>query len=350
MKLSIIKSQFSIRNSQLFRILLAAFTLLLLPLFTSCEVEFSPNAEWKDVPAVYGILDQDSTINYVRVQKCFLSEDDFHQYTTVMDSVNYPLGSIEVYVNVWQDRASMQRGGTPYRVLDFEDTLIVKDEGEFVSEGGQHVFKHNTRSGDFNPDYYYELVVTNLATGKCIARAVTQLVGASPNAWLESPNPYRAGNAFSFSHNRRCTFTWKPFERGRFYQPVVTFFYRHRFEDQSVLYPVDIRCQQTRNLTVDLQQGTFLNAVKDALVNDTCKKNFYDTVRVTLNVCNEELYAYMASASSLAQNQQLYSNIEGGVGVFGARRTKVCVWVPADKSDVGPSGLHFMLRELNVGF
>ena len=350
MKLSTINSQFSILNSQLFRILLAAFTLLLMPIFTSCEVEFSPNAEWKEVPAVYCILDQDTSITYVRVQRCFLSEDDFHQYTTVMDSVNYPLGSVDVHINVWQDYATMERGGTPVTVMHFEDTLMEKADGEFASEDGQHVFKHDTRSGDFNTNYFYELVVTKVATGEQMARAVTQLVGNSVSNWLENPNPYTVGKGFSFSHNRRCVITWKPFERGRLYQPIVTFFYRHRFGDQAVLYPVDIRCQQTRNLTVDLQQGTFLNAVKDALVNDTCKKNFYDTVRVALNMCNEDLYAYMASTTSISTTQQIYSNIEGGVGVFGARRTRVCMWVPADKSDVGPSGMHYILRELNVGF
>lgn len=326
------------------------FSILLLPLLTSCEVEFSPNAEWKDVPAVYCVLDQDSSVTYVRVQKCFLSEDDFRQYTTVMDSINYPLGSVEVHINVWPDKKSMEQGGTPLQVMNFEDTLLVKAEGEFASEKGQHVFKHDTQIGDFGTDYYYELIVTNVATGERMARAVTQLVGNSVPNWLENPSPNSFGKSFSFSHNRKCTFIWKAFDRGRLYQPIVTFFYRHRFEDQSVLYPVDIRCQQTRNLTVDLQQGTFLNAVKEALAGDTCKKNFYDTVRVAMNICNEELYAYMASANSISQTQQLYSNIEGGVGVFGARRTRVCVWVPADKSDVGPSGMHFILRELNVGF
>ena len=59
-------------------------------LFYACEVEFSPNAEWKEVPSVYCILDQDDDTTWVRVEKCFLGEGSIYNYGMISDSINYP--------------------------------------------------------------------------------------------------------------------------------------------------------------------------------------------------------------------------------------------------------------------
>ena len=37
----------------------------ILCVFTSCEVEFDPNEEWKAVTIVYGLLDQDEDTTFV---------------------------------------------------------------------------------------------------------------------------------------------------------------------------------------------------------------------------------------------------------------------------------------------
>ena len=50
----------------------------LILLFTSCKVEFSPNAEWKEVPVVWCVLDQMDDTTWVRVQRCFLGEDNLY--------------------------------------------------------------------------------------------------------------------------------------------------------------------------------------------------------------------------------------------------------------------------------
>ena len=336
------------RNNRILWVLLLPFVAL----FASCEVEFSPNADWKEVPAVYCVLDQDTSATYVRVEKCFLSEDAFSQYTTVMDSTQYPVGSLDVEIRVWKDANAMQNG-TPLAVMTFYDTVVEKESGEFASAEGQHVFKHRNRGSEFNPAYLYELVVKRVATGDVIARATTNLVGGTEvSPWLESPRPNTYNASFGFTYNKKCVIQWHEFERGRLYQPIVTFCYLNRYGART-RKEIDIRCSATKGNSVELQQGTFLLDIKNALAGDTCKKTFYDTVRISLKVCNEDLSAYMSStqaSGSLAQGQQIYSNIEGGVGVFGARRSGLVVWVGSDKSDIAPSGLHYLLRELNVGF
>ena len=74
------------------KIIIAAAMLLL----TSCEVEFSPNAEWKEIPVVYCLLDQDDDTTWARVERCYLGEGSIYSYSGNTDSINYPAGSIEV--------------------------------------------------------------------------------------------------------------------------------------------------------------------------------------------------------------------------------------------------------------
>ena len=59
----------------------------------------------------------------------------------------------------------------------------------------------------------------------------------------------------------------------------------------------------------------------------------------------------IAAAGNLDQSRELYSNIEGGRGVFAARRTKLNRWFPADSSILPtPPGLAYQLKQLQIGF
>ena len=51
--------------------------------FVSCEVEFSPNDKWTEIPVVYCVLDQDDDTSFVRVQRCFLGEGNQYRYTGI---------------------------------------------------------------------------------------------------------------------------------------------------------------------------------------------------------------------------------------------------------------------------
>ena len=76
-------------------------------------------------------------------------------------------------------------------------------------------------------------------------------------------------------------------------------------------------------------------------------------VDIFLTACNEDLNAYINSRdntySSGGQEYRAYSNVEGGVGVFGARRAHIRVNVPCDST--GKEGyIPDQLRKLGVGF
>ena len=107
--------------------ILRLFSLSLLPLLTvSCEVEFSPNAEWKEIPVVYCLLDQDDDTTWARVERCYLGDGSIYDYGSISDSINYPLGSIEV-------KLLRIYNGETVAEYTFRDTTVNRQSGNFAN-------------------------------------------------------------------------------------------------------------------------------------------------------------------------------------------------------------------------
>lgn len=323
--------------------------------FVSCDVEFSPNAEWKDVPVVYCLLDQDEDTTWARVEKCFLGTDDMFQYTQIVDSLYYPEGSVSVQLYEWEAVRGLHNsltpaGNAPKRVLDFEGGWFEnKRQGTFA-----HPWQYLFYCPDPNLDTscVYELRVSRHTDSGdvLIARSSTTLVGTDSvtfASYLHVGN----GNYFRFMSGK-CDVRWRSFARARYYQPMVRYFY---IVDDKYRY-VDIYCPEIHtsnydlNRQVSLSENTFLSNMYSALVNDTSSKFFADSVHVFLRACNEDLSAYMNSNSSNNNNNsQFYTNIVGGMGVFGSRRTVLYKAMRSDTA-VTSTHLHYKLKALGIGF
>jgi len=369
-----------------------------LALLVSCKVDFSPNAEWKDVPVVWCILDQYDDTTWVRVQRCYVGSDNLYNYTQNSDSIYYPKDDITVSLEKWnatagQDNVLTVSGDEPVsiRVLDCK-ILDNKDTGLFAS-GPQPVYYTSTWETStrkwlepvYGNNYYmYKLVVRNNKSGEIIATATTQLVGGmiadglEPRL-LERPNPeVPAYRMFQFA-NGECVIEWKPFVAARLYQPKIRFYYYHGYYDgnneyridRSKKYHVDVDApsvSQTgnpRSISSRLGESYFLASVKDAIltVGDSEPKGFCDTVDIMLNICNEDLNAYIKStapSNTIVQDRVFYTNINdgNGVGIFAARRTphilsddsKILMFTLASDPQTGPGTYHDKLKKLNVGF
>lgn len=336
----------------LYRILLST---LLLSSFVSCDVEFSPNAEWKDVPVVYCLLDQDEDTTWARVEKCFLGTDDMFQYTQIVDSLYYPEGSLAVQLYEWNavrgaHNSLTPTGVNPKRILNFEGGWFDNKQQGTFSSPKQYLFYCANPSLDTSCVYELRITKHSDSGDVLIARSSTTLVGTDSStfaSYLHVGN----GNYFRFMSGK-CDIRWRSFARARYYQPMVRYFYLVNNEYRYV----DIYCPEIHtanydlNRQVSLSENTFLANMYTALVGDTAAKDFADSVHVYLRACNEDLSAYMNSNSSNStDNSQLYTNIEGGTGVFGARRTLLYKAMRSDTA-VTSSHIHYKLKELGVGF
>ena len=330
------------------------FLLGLVLLFTACEVEFSPNAEWKNVPVVYCLLDQDDDTTWVRVQRCYLSDENVYSFGSVSDSINYPQGSISVTLLAYD-------GETLKDSMDFEYVVRDHDGGNFASQS-QPLYRCFTQ-GRLKENYRYKLMVRN-ADGTVLASSELISLIKKPEGdifrkpTLTSLPDGRTMGQFGFydqnaGSTEYCRIEWAPFENARLYQPKVRFYY----EEQGERKYVDVLCQKVKSgngnssIGIFYPRYTFLEDLKAKLVDDTCRKVYLKYVDLYVTSCSEDMNAYLATAVSggtLGQEVELYSNINGGIGVFAARRTHVCKRFPADSSLLDNRGLFYFLENLGV--
>ena len=324
-------------------------------LMTSCEVEFSPNAEWKNVPVVYCMLDQDDDTTWVHVQRAYLSEGNIYQYGSNSDSINYPQGSISVALLAYQD-------GTLKDSIAFTYTEIDRDSGDFAYTA-QPVYFAETKN-KLRENYTFVLNVRNTADGSLIATTdPITLIKKGSGALITKPSitVTPSGDTLGgFYFNEMdpvsgsqgvCLIQWNFLENARLYQPMVRFYY----ESGGTRHHVDLLCPRVSSSTNEVRytRDQFLTDLKQKLISDTSAKHYIPHVDIYLTCCSEELNAYIATSSqgtSINQEHEAFSNIIGGVGVFAARRTHLYKGMPSDNSIQPGVGLHDLLLNLGVGF
>ena len=344
------------------------FLAILALCLSACKVEFSPNAPWRDVPVVYCVLDPQEDTVWARVQHAYLSEGNIYDYSQISDSNYYGKDDIEVYLLAWKGIPGPYFSYTPSNQLVDRWKLSYtiregKPEGDFPS-GGQPVYycvpgKRLVK----DTDCVFQLVVVKTSTGDTIAQAYTTMVGFirptirqrdTIEEVLIEPNGYPKCYGFVTSNHGKIR--WQTLPRGRLYQPLVRFFYRKGTDTLSVDIPSGDNIRNEYNYpeltTSNPSQTRFLSFIKNALSDNTDSLFNVNYVDILIYACNEDLNAYITSLNSSSlggQEYQPYTNIEGGVGVFGSRRSHIITRVACDST--GKEGyLPSQLYNLGVGF
>ena len=121
---------------------------------TSCEKDFHVNADSEPFPIVYGLLDINDSIHYVKVYKSYLVDGNAYDVVKDIDKYSY-IDSIDVYLVEYNAR------GESIRTIKYDTTTnIPKDSGLFGYPTQIIYEAHAT----LNIDYSYKLVVSNKYT------------------------------------------------------------------------------------------------------------------------------------------------------------------------------------------
>ena len=308
-------------------------------LLTSCEVEFSPNAEYVETPVVYCVLDQDDDTSWVRVERCFLEDGNIYSYGSQSELYTYPQGTLQV-------------------------TFLAYRQGQLVSTDVLTEILRPRNDGDFDnsplPVFYtvtsldttcmYKLEVRHVDNDSLIASTDSiPLILQTETTLINTPTN---NQRFRFV-NGVCKISWNALEHARRYQPFVRFYYG---ELGDTLH-IDLFCNSVTTLSTEYGLQSFLNSVKAALKDDLNPKEYLQYVDIYLTSCDENLNVYMSSVHSgtnLNQTTDTYTNIRGGVGIFAVRRTHLYKNLLADNSmnpiHTSAPGLYAYLHDLGVGF
>ena len=132
--------------------------ILAFPLFfiSACSTDFDLNADWKEITVVYGLLDQNDSIHYVKVTKAFLGTGNALTFAQNPDSSSYGT-NIEVEIQELSNNIVSNEF--------YLDTVTVfnKEEGTFYyPKQLVYYFKNE----NLNPTKTYKLVVKNKKNGK----------------------------------------------------------------------------------------------------------------------------------------------------------------------------------------
>ena len=349
------------------RVSLLVFSFYLLFSLTSCKVDFTPNATWKNIPAVYCVVDPDEDTVWARVQRVFLSEDNMYQYTTVYDSINYAPGQLSVHLLAWEGVRNGNALTPGTRLVDRWWLTYTERDGKpdgLFAGGLQPVYYCVTGSAmKRDTGCVLQLVVLDSTSGDTLAQAYTTLVGMRPKIRmgrdsveqvLTTPSAAR-GNEFGYRVGCRGKISWNTIPRGRRYQPILTLYYQKQGDTLGIQIPGMAQTNATESSVLTsntITQDRLLSFVKNALANNRDTLYNVNNVDINIAVCNEDLNAYLGTQESMGtstQWQQVYTNIEGGFGIFGSRRSHIVANVPCDS--VGKTGyLPYELKNLHVGF
>jgi hypothetical protein len=94
--------------------------------FISCSTDFEVNAPWEDKTVIFGMLDQSDSVQYIKINKAFLGEDNAFDMAAVSDSVNYD--QLTVTLQRIRDDEVLES------ILMQPTNEIVKDTGIFADD------------------------------------------------------------------------------------------------------------------------------------------------------------------------------------------------------------------------
>ena len=330
--------------------------------FGSCSTEFNPNDEWKETMVVYGMLDQDCDTTWIRIQKCFLGEGNAYDYAHIMDSSCYAEDELEVKIVEWfaeERNGAMQKTSQTGREFEFAYTMLDnKPEGTFFAPQ-QPIYYCRTKDKFLaDIDRIYELRILNRKTGVSVT-SETFIIGSG----IEITKPdYRFQFNQGNPNNRTAIVKWKVDDKkiARVFQPVVRFFYLEGTEGNMEVKYVDVEGSVQRNTNnSNYMQGTFTRTnfgaqLKEEIgpkANEDIIRTILDSVQIYIYAGDETLSNYMSVSTppnTIVQERPTFSNINGGLGIFASRRTKI-----KDTKDTPPdinSEYKKFLKSLDLGF
>ena len=322
----------------------------------SCETDFDTTAKYKDITVVYGIIDQKTPVQYIKINKAFLSETDVLTYATDPDS-NLYLHDLEVWIEEWT------AGGDSVRKYDLSDTTIVygPDGSSLYKEPGlfynteQVLYKWTLPQtpvgyeilflgGDtleqiplyLNDNHIFKLKIRNPKNGKLIS-SETPLVKK-----FDITDP-RFGKTIQFLEDpvQPKTFSWIDTENAGKFEFELKFNFRElnnsgdTIARSITLTKATAGSQSTGSeISVFYWDDNFYNSCislipyQDVNRENQVVERYTDLIEIIVKAAEEDFALYLdvnEPSSSIVQDRPQYTNVENGIGIFSSRNYRVKV-------------------------
>jgi len=322
--------------------------LLMLP---SCSSDFDVTAPWQEITVVYGLLNQNDTQHYLKINKAFLSDNNALEVATIADSLYHggtedtPVSAVlEEYRGTLEndegDIIGLSLNNTiPLTRINAADVGIEKEEGTFASDPyylytTDYALKSYDPEGNSETDYMYKLVI-NTALGNEV-HAETPIVSDFEITFPSANNPL---NFLANTYRLR----WDPAIHAAIYDidMYIRFEEERMIDGALVTELVNLKWDLISNIVGNeyLQNGRlecemsteafFLYLAQQLTPStDNVNKRTFVDLSFVIHAASESFKIFNEVSQSqfgIASNQaatNTYTNVENGLGLLASRYAK----------------------------
>ena len=308
--------------------------------FCSCKPEVDLYGNYEEIPIVYALLNPNADTNFVKITRAFRGSEgnliDATEVAQIYDSSNYQ-GKLEA--RIFELKSTYGNHFEPTgRVFEL-DTITLHNKVEGVFYSPDQLFYYTTEkflAGSESNRYKYRLMVVK-PDGDTLT-AVTSMVGNEEFAIMTG------GVAFDLQPTDELgTVKFKADGAAQLYEVAMEFNYREQHEGQEMKYKRVHRSFGTKPLSlfqqVDYSDNMYFevysrnwlfnalaNAIGSDIVDDPEHPNvvrYVGDFNISVSAAGEDMYYYYM-ANEAQQNSPVgfttvYSNIDGGYGLFSSR-------------------------------
>ena len=290
-------------------------------LFSSCETDFNVNADWKEVTVVYSLLDQNEDKQYIRINKAFLGNENAYVMASVADSLNYNPNNLEVKID------KLSASGNVLETKILTDTIIFKEDGLFsVEENIIYVFDTDNF---LNEEKEYKLTISNLVSGNIISSQTKLIHDLTLMSAFNNP-AYKMGFYSQTGDFSNTTIEWTHSKNAAIYQMTLFISYTEYGADTIVktvqkVYPI-IEYDGNPNMSQQITGEEFFNLLAYNIPSSSTVNRRINNLDILFSVGTADVNTYInlnEPPTGIVQERDLFTNIDGGIGLFAARYNKM---------------------------
>ncbi len=291
--------------------------------FASCSTEVDLEAEWEDIPVVYAFLSAADSVHYVRVQKVFLEPDgNAIEIAGITDSIYYGddvsveiehLGTGEVF---------------PLQRINGTEAGLPKDEGVFANEPNV-LYRLDAEAIDLQGGDRVRLRI-NRSEVEEPATATTTIVGQIDTTSFPSPSI----RISRWDYNQVQAITWRPSPEAEIFDVRVIIRYREStpedisdFQERQLVWPIAddlLRDPSASRQSVEVRGESFYGFLASQIEPSQGEIRLLDGLDIIVTAGGQEVRDLVDISNAnigitSAQNIPVYTNVEGGLGIFSSR-------------------------------
>ena len=276
--------------------------------FASCDNELDLVADFKEVPIVYGLLDQNAEAQYIRVERAFIDRVITpKEIAQNPDSLYYD----DITVKVINKNTNVEY---ILEKVDGNEEGLPREDGLFATSPN-YLYKLNTADFPMNVGDSIELEIGGVYEDRVVS-ATTDIL---KKPFFVTPNNLR------FERGRELSVNWKPEEDPTIYS--AAFIFNITEINNGVIRDTAIRWEVVNNsdrVRLEVEGESFYTFLRGALEANSNITRLMNNAEFELISGNIDLADYIRVGQAnlgITSSGEIptYTNLSDGLGVFGSR-------------------------------